>query len=316
MQIGFGIPIGGPMATPENLTRLCQAAEAMGYDYGTLSDHVIIPTAVGAKYPYTETGEFAIGARTERHEQLVAAMFVTAVTQKLRVVTSVMVVPHRPAVLAGKMISSIDVLSGGRLTLGIGAGWMVEEFEALQLPDFAARGRVTDEYIAAFRTLWTQPEPAFSGEFIRFGNLTCSPKPVQGEIPIWVGGESGPALRRAARLGNGWYPIVTNPSHPLNSLPLYQAAAGRLRKLVTDAGRKPGDVALAVRAQNTGAALAATASDGNRQLFSGDAAGIAGDLRALKAMGVAAFDLTFPGGTVEEMLAAMQAFRTDVLAKI
>ena len=132
----------------------------MGFDYATFSDHVVIPTDIEAKYPYSSTGEFPAGARAERHEQLIEVAFVAAKTTKLRLVTSVMVVPHRPAVLTAKMLSTIDVLSGGRLVLGIGAGWMKEEFEAHPgAPDFAQRGKVTDEYIKAFIELWTKPKP-------------------------------------------------------------------------------------------------------------------------------------------------------------
>ena len=191
----------------------------MGFDYATFSDHVVIPTDIEAKYPYSNTGEFPAGSRVERHEQLIEMAFVAAKTKKLRLVSSVMVVPHRPAVLTAKMLSTIDVLSGGRLVLGIGAGWMKEEFEAIQAPDFAERGKVTDEYIKAFIELWTKPNPKFAGKHVRFDNILMDPKPVQKPYPpIWVGGESGPALRRTAQLGDAWYPIGTNPANPLDSL--------------------------------------------------------------------------------------------------
>jgi alkanesulfonate monooxygenase SsuD/methylene tetrahydromethanopterin reductase-like flavin-dependent oxidoreductase (luciferase family) len=142
MQIGFNAPSGGPLATAESLTRLAQAGEALGYGYATISDHVVIPADIHAKYPYSDSGEFPAAARGERHEQLTQVMFLAAKTTTLRLVTSVMVVPHRPAMLTAKILSTIDVLSAGRLTLGIGAGWLQEEFEALQVPDFAARGKV------------------------------------------------------------------------------------------------------------------------------------------------------------------------------
>jgi alkanesulfonate monooxygenase SsuD/methylene tetrahydromethanopterin reductase-like flavin-dependent oxidoreductase (luciferase family) len=179
MQIGFSAPSGGPLASPAALTRLAREAEAMGFGYATVSDHVVIPTNIHAKYPYTDSGEFPASSRGERHEQLTQVMFLAAKTERLRLVTSVMVVPHRPALLAAKAISTIDVLSGGRLTLGIGAGWLQEEFEALQVPDFAARGKVTDEYILAAKTLWTATLPRFEGEFVRFDAVTFEPKPAQ-----------------------------------------------------------------------------------------------------------------------------------------
>ncbi|MDO9709247.1 TIGR03619 family F420-dependent LLM class oxidoreductase [Paracraurococcus lichenis] len=317
MQIGFNLPSGGPLAMPEPMARLAQEGEALGYGYATVSDHVVIPTDIHAKYPYTDTGEFPASSRGERHEQLTQAMFVAAKTTRLRIVTSVMVVPHRPAMLAAKMISTIDVLSGGRLTLGIGAGWLQEEFEALQVPDFAARGRVTDEYILAAKELWTSAAPRFEGEFVRFHDIGFAPKPVQpGGPPIWVGGESGPALRRTAKLGDAWYPIGTNPSFPLDSLARYRSAIAKLHGLVEKAGRDPAKVGLAYRVQKYGPEVPATAGDGERRLFSGQPGQIADDLKAMRDLGVQGLDLTFPGATVEEVVAGMRAFRDEVMGRL
>src|ERR1700704_4695717 len=137
MKFGFNAPTAGLLSATVPLTKLVMEGEAMGFDYATLSDHVVIPTDIQAIYPYSATGEFPAGARAERHEQLTEVAFLAAKTTKLRFVTSVMVVPHRPAVLTAKILSTIDVLSGGRLTVGIGAGWLKEEFEALHTPDFA-----------------------------------------------------------------------------------------------------------------------------------------------------------------------------------
>ena len=151
MQFGFGAPISGPLSSPDNLARIATEGEAMGYDYATISDHVVIPRDIEAKYPYSDTGEFPGRSRGDRHEQLTAVAFIAGKTSRLRLVTSVTVVPHRPAVLQAKMLATIDVLSNGRLTFGIGAGWMKEEFQALGVPPFPERGAVTDEYLDAFR---------------------------------------------------------------------------------------------------------------------------------------------------------------------
>src|SRR6266851_3961420 len=171
MRIGFNAPTGGALAMPETLTRIAVEGEAMGFDYLSFSDHVVIPTDIQARYPYSETGEFPSGGRGERHEQLTEIAFVAAKTARIRLVTSVMVVPHRPAVLTAKILATIDVLSSGRLTVGIGAGWLKEEFEAIGAPDFAARGAVTDEYVGAFRALWTQPDPHYEGRHVAFGGI-------------------------------------------------------------------------------------------------------------------------------------------------
>ena len=213
MQFGFGAPISGPLSTPDNLAHIVVEGEAMGYDYATISDHVVIPRDIEAKYPYSDTGEFPSRSRGDRHEQLTAVAFIAGKTSRLRLVTSVTVVPHRPAVLQAKMLATIDVLSNGRLTFGIGAGWMKEEFHALGVPPFPERGAVTDEYLDAFRELWTKDDPRFEGRHVKFADILFEPKPVQKpHPPIWVGGESGPALRRTARIGDAWYPIGTNPA--------------------------------------------------------------------------------------------------------
>jgi probable F420-dependent oxidoreductase len=248
---------------------------------------------------------------------LTEVMFAAARTNTLRLVTSVMVVPHRPAVLTAKILSTIDIFSNGRLTLGIGAGWLKEEFEALDAPDFAARGKVTDEYILAARELWTAPDPRFQGEYVAFDKISFEPKPVQpGGPPIWVGGESGPALRRTARLGDAWYPIGTNPAFPLDSLARYKAGVAKLRRLTAEAGRDPASVGLSLRVQKFGAELPAMAGDGERHLFSGSAEQIVEDIHALRALGVSAIDFNFLGSTAEKVLGQMESFRSSVMERI
>ena len=317
MQYGFGAPVSGLLAAPDNLAPIAVEGEAMGYDYTTISDHVVIPRDIEARYPYSDTGEFPGRSRGERHEQLTAVAFVAGKTSRLRLVTSVTVVPHRPAVLQAKMLATIDVLSKGRLTFGIGAGWMREEFEALGTPPFAARGAVTDEYVLACRELWTKDDPRFDGKYVKFADVLFEPKPVQKpHPPIWVGGESGPALRRTARLGDGWYPIGTNPQHRLNSMKRFQTAVERLRRLIREAGRDPAQVTLAYRVTSWGKSLPARADDGERRLFSGEIGDVVADLRAFRDFGVGNVDFSFDGDTPDAMVANMRRFREDVLAKV
>src|SRR5229473_5938462 len=317
MQFGFGAPVSGPLSTPDSLVRITVEGEAMGYDYATISDHVVIPRDIEAKYPYSDTGEFPGRAGGDRHEQLTAVAFIAGKTARLRLVTSVTVVPHRPAVLQAKMLATIDVLSKGRLTFGIGAGWMKEEFEALGVPPLPERGAVTDEYLNAFRELWTKDDPRFEGRYVKFANMLFEPKPVQKPYPpIWVGGESGPALRRTARLGDAWYPIGTNPANPLDSLARFKANVGRLRKMTAEAGRKPEAVGLALRCTAFGENVPAKAGDGERRLFSGKPAAIADDVKALRDMGVEHLDFGFEGITADTMITNMRRFREDVLSKV
>lgn len=317
MLIGFDMPVRGALATPETLARLAVEGEAMGFGHATFSDHIVIPNDIQARYPYAETGEFPAQARGDWYEQLTSMAFVAARTTRLRLVTSVMVVPHRPAVLAAKMLATIDRLSQGRLTVGCGAGWLAEEFQALGVPDFAERGAVTDEYLAAFRALWTMPAPRFDGRFVRFADIVFAPKPVQQpHPPLWVGGESAPALRRAARLGDGWYPIGSNPRFPLDTLERYSAAVERLKALARDAGRDPRTIALGYRCARHGSAVEPRLPSGERRLFAGGAAEIAEDLRGLRGLGVAAVDFGLNGATVEGSLERMKRFRDEVMALV
>ena len=317
MQIGFNLPISGPMSESGIVTRIAQEGEAMGYDYLTLTDHILLPNLKVPGYPYSESGEFFTEGPQNRHDQLTAAAYIAAKTSHIRLVLAVMVVPYRPAVLAAKMLATVDVLSDGRLTVGIGAGWLESEFDAVATTPFAKRGPVTDEYIRAFRTLWTEESPHLQGDWVKFDEVLFEPKPVQKpHPPIWVGGESGPALRRAARLGNAWYPIGSNNKHLLDSLPRYRAGIARLRKFAADAGRDPASIALTYRIKRYGEAVPGKASDGERRLFSGSAADIAGDLRALRDLGVTAVDIDFERPDPDASLAEMRRFKETVLARI
>ena len=227
-----------------------------------------------------------------------------------------MVVPHRPAVLAAKMLATIDVLSGGRLVVGIGAGWLEAEFDAVVTTPFADRGGVTDEYLKAFRALWTEEMPRADGSWVRFDGIIFAPKPVQKpHPPIWVGGESGPALRRTALLGDAWYPIGSNNKHLLDTLPRYQAGIDRLRRFTAEAGRDPTSVALTYRVKRYGEAVPGRASDGERRLFSGSTSDIVADLRALRALGVSAVDIDFERPDPEASIAAMRRFKEEVVSR-
>jgi probable F420-dependent oxidoreductase len=317
MQIGFNLPISGPMSEPGIMTRIAQEGESLGYDYLTLTDHIVLPNLKVPGYPYSESGEFFTEGPERRHDQLTAAAYIAAKTSRIRLVLAVMVVPYRPAVLAAKMLATIDVLSAGRLVVGIGAGWLEAEFNAVAVTPFAKRGAVTDEYIRAFRTLWTEEAPRLDGDWVKFGDVLFEPKPVQRpHPPIWVGGESGPALRRAARLGDAWYPIGSNNRHLLDTLPRYRAGIARLRRFAEEAGRDPTAVALTYRVKRYGEAVPDKASDGERRLFSGSITDIVADFRALQNLGVSAIDIDFERPDPEASLAEMRRFKETVLARI
>ena len=317
MQLGFNLPISGPTSAARSFARIAQQGEAMGYDYLTLTDHVVLPDVSVPGYPYSESGEFMSNTPTERHELLTATAFIAAKTSRIRLVLAVLVVPHRPAVLAAKMLSTIDVLSEGRLVIGIGAGWLKAEFDAVVTTPFAERGAVTDEYLEAFRALWTREHAQFDGRYTKFADLIFLPRPVQQpHPPIWVGGESGPSLRRAARFGDAWYPIGSNKRHLLDTLPRLAAGIARLRKSVAEAGRDPASVSVVYRVKRYGDAVAPVASDGERRLFSGSDGDIVADLRALHDLGVTAIDVEVEGHDETATIANMQRFRETIFARI
>ena len=316
MQFGFNLPNSGALAQPEIMARIAGEGEALGYDYLTVTDHVALPDMAEPGYPYSESGAFYSTDSAHRHEILSLAAWLAATTTRLRLVLAVLVVPHRPAVLAAKQLATIDVLSGGRLTVGIGAGWLKAEFDAVVTTPFAERGAVTDEYVAAFKTLWTEKKPEIAGKYVRYDRLLLEPKPVQKpHPPIWVGGESGPSLRRAARLGDAWYPIGTNNAHLLDSLPRYKAGVARLKRLTAEAGRDRDAVALTYRVKRYGRDLPDRASDGERRLFSGSNAELVGDIHALEDLGVTAIDFDFERPAADTVVAEMRSFRERVLAK-
>ena len=316
MRFGFNLPNDGRFTAPATMARLAAEGEALGYDYLTLTDHVLLPDLRVPGYPYSESGEFLSGDPVVRHELLTGLAWIAAKTERIGLVAAVLVVPHRPAVLAAKMLATVDVLSGGRLTVGVGAGWLKAEFDAVVTTPFAERGTVTNEYLEAFVALWTEEKPRFAGRYTRFQDMVMAPKPVQRpHPPIWVGGESPPALRRAARFGAAWYPIGTNRAHPFDSLARLEAGIGRLRALEAAAGRAAGSVTVAYRVKRLGAGVPALASDGQRRLFSGDEAAILDDLRALAGLGVSALDVDVERGDPEATLAELRRLRA-LLARV
>jgi probable F420-dependent oxidoreductase len=316
MQIGFNLPNSGPLSKVADMTRLAVEGEAMGFDYLTVTDHVVLPDTKVPGYPYSESGAFYEEAPLERHEQLMGMAWIAAKTSRIRLVAAVLVVPHRPAVLAAKMLATLDVLSGGRLVVGIGAGWLKSEFDAVVTTPFADRGRVTDEYIDAFRVLWTAARPKFFGKYVTFDGIVLEPKPVQNPVPIWVGGEGLNAIRRAARVAEAWYPIGSNNQHLLDTLPRLEQGIARLRQATAEAGRDPASIGVSFRVKRYGAAVPPQANNGERRLFSGSEADLIADLRALKKMGVGAIDIDFGRPTADAVLAEMKRFRAAVIEKI
>jgi probable F420-dependent oxidoreductase len=309
MRYGFYLPTRGPLANREDLTAILTAAEKLGFASTMVADHVILPTKIESAYPYTVAGNFV--SEGECCEQLALMAFVAGRTEKLRIVSSVMIVPHRNPVFNAKALATIDVVSGGRVTVGIGVGWMAEEFRALQTPDFAHRGAVTDEYIDIFRKLWTAKPVAFRGRFYSFDEVVCQPAPLQaGGPPIWVGGHSGPALRRVAKLGDGWHPVGATAASPLPPTEV----AEKLRvieKLMQAEGRDFAKLQVSYKAPIYDGGMPPKGEA--RRLFTGGRDAALEDVDAFAKAGVHELVFDFRAPSRAEALERMHRFAEDII---
>jgi probable F420-dependent oxidoreductase len=307
MRYGFYLPTRGACAQPDALAALVERGEALGFHSVVIADHVVFPVRIASRYPYTVSGAFPGGG--DALEQLTLATFVAARTTRLRLVTSVMILPHRHPVLAAKMLATIDVLSRGRLTVGVGVGWLREEFQALGAPDFDRRGAASDEVLRIFKTLWTRSPASFDGEFFRFDAVRCLPAPVQKpHPPIWVGGHSRAALRRAARHGDGWHPVGANPAAMLGPGEL-RGLLEELRRLTEGEGRDPASLTIAYKAP----LYDVEAGDGGgRRPFSGSPAQVLDDVATYADLGVHELIFDFRSDDLVQSLERMERFATLV----
>ncbi|MEL6889952.1 MAG: LLM class F420-dependent oxidoreductase [Actinomycetota bacterium] len=205
MKLGLAFANTGPFAEADGLRDLAVAAEQVGIESLWTVEHVIWPSAYDSQYPYSPTGKMPGDKTSAIPDPLVWLSFVAAHTTRLVLGTGIVILPERNPVVFAKEAATLDRLAGGRLQLGIGVGWLEEEFDALGVP-WARRGARTDEYVHAMRELWAGDDASFDGEFVSFSDVSSNPKPVDGAVPIVVGGHSHAAARRAGRLGDGFFP--------------------------------------------------------------------------------------------------------------
>ena len=309
MEYGLHLAASGPGAKPEQLIRFAERAEQLGFFCVTVADHIVIPRNVSSPYPYTLDKRYP-GAG-HHLEQMTVMSFLAGATRHIRLVASVMIAPYRHPVVVAKMLSTLDFLSQGRVILGLGVGWMKEEFQLVGASRFGDRGRVTDEYIKAFKELWTKENPAFEGAYCNFSDLIFLPKPVQKpHIPIWIGGHSNRALRRAAELGDGWHPIGGVPTVRLEPEEMRRSLE-TLARYAEKAGRDPREITVAFKASLYDPKMETV--PGQRRRFCGNAEETASDMRAYKKVGVDCLILDVRSPDAVQTLERMEWLAREVL---
>jgi len=292
MRYGVAIPQANQFASADAIRAVARAVEDIGFDSIWVSDHVIVPE--GSSY-----------IPEMMDEPLAVLAYLAAETSHVALGTSVLIVPYRDPVFTAKFLSTVDYLSNGRLVVGVGAGWLEPEFDALSVP-FAERGARTDEYLRVYRNLWETETSSFQGSFKKYENMRMFPKAAasrRGTIPIWVGGNGGASIRRAAELGDGWHPINLGPAEFAGHVAKYRAACERF-------GRQPGPICL--RHMPGGR----TRPDGGRWPLTGSVDEQAADLRAYRDAGLDEFMLSIPARSVSDLVAQLKAFMREVAPRV
>ncbi|HBK09190.1 MAG TPA: hypothetical protein DDZ81_25585 [Acetobacteraceae bacterium] len=311
MKYGFSLPVRGNLADHNGIVGIVRHGEKLGFVSATIADHIVFPTAVESKYPYDASGNHP--STGDAIEPLSLMAFAAGATTTLRFVTSVLILPHRNPVLTAKMVATIDVLSQGRVTLGIGVGWLREEFQALGAADFDRRGAVSDEYLTIFKKLWGPGPVEHQGEFYSFAPLRCEPRPVQRpHPPIWVGGHTKAALRRTARHADGWHPLGTVATAELRP-PEFSAMLDDLKRMTEAEGRDYADITIAFVARLHETTNPIEGAD--RMPFSGSAEQLIADVETYRKLGVSHLSFDFRAPTLRQTLERMDWFASEVMAK-
>jgi probable F420-dependent oxidoreductase len=293
MEFGCHLPVYGPAATREVLLPFARRMEALGYDSLWASDHIVIPYTIASRYPYSATGAFPLPPATNFLEPLTALALVAGATERVRLGTTVLVLPHRHPVLTAKILATLDHLAPGRVILGAGVGWMREEIEMFGVP-YARRGAWSDEAIRVMRACWAGERVEHRGEFWRLGPFASLPRPARGKVPIWIGGHTQRALRRVAELGDGWhaaFPSAEKMKVGVTELEAACRTAGREMKSLTISAR------LGLPAKQEADALV-------------------GEIRELAGLGVSHVILESRARDLADMIQIYEKFASDVRSKL
>jgi probable F420-dependent oxidoreductase len=290
LEFGIHLPHVGPFATPEAISGVARKAEELGYHSLWVSDHIITPRKIDSPYP---GGRYRVQPEWPFLEPVSTLLFAAAVTKRVRLGTSVLVITQRQPVILAKQLATLDFLSNGRLILGAGAGWMKEEFQALNVP-IANHGPRMAEYLEVIRRCWTEDDPTFVGRYYKLGDVGFYPKPVQKpHPPIWVGGFADGALRRVARYGDAW--------HAGGTPEMLSQGYAKVKQYAKEYGRDPDSIALTLRGDGIGR---------------GEPAQTIEELRPYKDAGVSMVMLTFIGPNADAVGEKMTAFMRDVAGRV
>ncbi len=292
MQFGVGLPNYGRGASVQGIVEVARAAEELGYDSVWTTDHLLVPKQHADVFGYVI-------------EAVLSLTYVAALTQRVRLGTSIIVLSQRNAILFAKQVATLDQLSHGRVIVGVGAGWMEGEFAYLNA-NFRQRGRVLDESIAVLRAMWEQDEPAFHGKFYDFEGAVSNPKPIQPHIPIWVGGNSDRAIRRAGR-NDGWH---SNSHNPEWLAPKYAEVKQR------STGRATTSTRFSIDLDANKPPLISTSSGETRRRLTGTAEMVRDTLREYRQVGLEYPVLFFPQLDLAVMLKQMQTFAKEVMPQL
>jgi probable F420-dependent oxidoreductase len=292
MRYGVAIPHANSFATPDALRAMARAVEDLGFDSLWVSDHVIVPEGSSYIPEYMD-------------EPLATLAFLAAETSHVRLGTSVLILPYRDPVFTAKFLGTVDNLCGGRLIVGVGAGWLQQEFDALSVP-FEERGARSDEALRVFRNLWETDTSSFEGRWKQYTSMRMFPKAApsrRGTIPIWVGGNGKASIRRAAELGDGWHPINLSPEDFGRLTAEYRQSCERF-------ARTPGPICL--RHMPGGR----TQPAGSRPPLSGSADEQAADIRAYAEGGLDELMLSLPARNLDELLTSLRTFMREVAPRV
>ena len=317
MEFGISLPGRGPLAKPDQVLSIAAKADALGYASIFVTDHVVLPASMARSvYPYSATGQLPGGAAQDYLEPLAMLGCLARATKRARLGTSVLVIPYRHPLVTAKILATVDQLSGGRVILGAGVGWLREEFEALGAPPFEERGAVTDEYLRFMRATWTTDPVSFTGRYVSVHGVHALPKPAQpAGIPIWIGGHTDAAVRRAATLGDGWHPIALRPPGLLFP-DEYATRARQIQAWAKDAGRDPHAVTLTVRVPMEVRSKRLAPPAGDRPFFQGTADQVVADIRTYAAAGVTHFVFDHTHQDLRALLENLERFAHEVRPKI